>query len=214
MKLRLAFLLFLVLSGKFLSVQADSPLTSTPFSDAYMDLEMVSLAAVSDHTLNERLAKYLNDEEVPIVHRLAAVNALGWEIDETSNFQFFLEYIIQNDPRTTKDNFQQTCTAGQLICLAYLKGMDDYFDVAYALEIAHSALVKDAETYSIHLIHGLIQAQFALDSNWCAVYQATELVRQNDSLKVDMNEEARQIIFEYMDLYKGNCPVEANKKPD
>lgn len=212
MNIRLVLIFFVSFILHVFLAKADSPLTSTPFSDAYMNLKMVSLAAASDHALNEELAAYLYDGEVSIVHRLAAINALGWEMDETQNFQFFLDFLIQHNPNITENNFQSTCSAEQLICLAYLKAMDDYFNVAYALEIANSALVKDVGTYSIHLIHGLIQAQFSMDSNWCAVYQATDQVRKDESLEVDMNEEARKIIFEYMDLYKGDCPREDHEK--
>ena len=41
----------------------------------------------------------------------------------------------------------------------------------------------------------------AFDSDWGEVYRLTDAVRRNTTLKDDMNDEAKRIIFEYMDLY-------------
>jgi len=191
---------------------ADSPLTSTPFYEAYIHEEMVSMASKQDHTLTPALMDYLNDEEVPIVHRLAAINALLWTIDRTDNFEKYLVYLVEKEQAIHRDDFLETCTATQLICLAYLKALDNHFDVAEALHIADRAIEKDQERiYSIYLIHGLIKAQHVMDESWCKTYQATQKVRSNKSLKIDMNTEAIKIIFDYMDLYQGDCPQKSTK---
>ena len=45
----------------------------------------------------------------------------------------------------------------------------------------------------------------AFDSDWGEVYRLTDAVRRNTTLKNDMNDEAKRIIFEYMDLYGSNA---------
>lgn len=44
-----------------------------------------------------------------------------------------------------------------------------------------------------------------MDSNWCKVYTLTNDVRIDETLTKDMKEEAVNIIFEYMDIYKDYC---------
>lgn len=55
------------------------------------------------------------------------------------------------------------------------------------------------------MICSLIEAQKALDSDWCTVYSIMDDVRKNESLKKDIKPEAVEIIFNYIDLYKDYC---------
>ena len=64
---------------------------------------------------------------------------------------------------------------------------------------------KQTKSYTFNIIRGLIKAQVLFDHSWCSVWQATNDVRINKDLTIDMNAEAIRIIFEYMDLYKEDC---------
>ncbi len=214
MNFHLKALLFLLLSTFQMLAIADSPLTSTPFSKAYMEIDQVRKAAENQNMLTEELAAYIHNPQEPIVYRLAVINAISWSIDGTKNFQIYLDYILRNDSSINEDNFTRLCTPDQLICLAYLKAMDDYFDVGYAFELAELALEKysdDNRPFSVYIVHALIKAQIKLDEDWCEVYQATASVRDMTLLEMDMKDGAQKIIFEYMDLYKGDCTSEKEK---
>ena len=83
--------------------------------------------------------------------------------------------------------------------------MDDYFHVDEAISIAQVAKKRSKNSYCIHMICSLIEAQKALDSDWCNVYSIMDDVRKNESLNKDIKSEAVEIIFNYIDLYKDYC---------
>jgi hypothetical protein len=89
--------------------------------------------------------------------------------------------------------------------MAYLKALDNYFEVDEAIKIARKAKVKLPKSYTVNIISALIEAQKALDSDWCKVYTLTDDVRQDKSLTKDMRDEASKEIFSYMDEYKEEC---------
>lgn len=184
---------------------ADSPLTSTDFSRAYQSEFIVTKAQNANGELNPELAEYLIDKSNPIDLKLAAINELGWEFSGKSNAEFFMDYLKLKGYFNSEEDFLKNGDAGQLICYAYLMAMDDYFDVKRARQISKIAKSKNKKSYSIHLIAALIEAQDVMDSDWCAVFLATDKVRKNKRLKRDMKPEATAIIFEYMDMYQENC---------
>ncbi len=83
--------------------------------------------------------------------------------------------------------------------------MDDYFHVDEAISIAKIAKNRNKRSYCIHMICSLIEAQKALDSDWCSVYSIMDNVRKNKTLKKDLKLEAVEIIFNYIDQYKKYC---------
>ena len=95
--------------------------------------------------------------------------------------------------------------AHDLLSIAYLKALDNYFTVPDAVNYGERALKKNKESRTANLIVGLIKAQQAMDGNWCEVYQITDRVRNNKMLKNDMEPEAIKIIYGYMDIYKDDC---------
>ena len=185
---------------------ADSPLTSTPFGDAYKDFQIIQIASESKGKLTVELMNYLSDNSNPIDVRIALINKVansGWEIafEETNNAKIFLEYLEE-----TEDDFLLFNASSEiLICFAYIKALDNYFEVSEAAMWADMARTGNEESYTIQMIAALIFAQQAMDSDWCEVYKLTNRVRENKGLKIDMKEEAITIIFDYMDLYKDEC---------
>ena len=88
-----------------------------------------------------------------------------------------------------------------MICVAYFVALGDYFDVDNAILLANHAKTKSPQSYTVNIICALIEAQKAMDDDWCEVYNLVNRVRENETLTDDMNEEAKAAIFEYMDLY-------------
>ena len=194
----------LVLITGFLFSQnlfADSPLTSTLISHAYTDSKIVQLASETDGWLTIELMNYLYESMHPIELKIAVINELGWG-SMYSNASPFYEYLKEKDNFKDNDEFLNQANADVLICMAYIKALEDYFDVEEAIIYAQTAKSKNSESYTTNIICALIEAQNAMDSDWSEVYNLTNSVRKNQSLNRDMKEDAVKIIFEYMDLYK------------
>ena len=202
-KLFIALVFGLLVNQKLL---ADSPLTSTPFCEAYKDLQLIQIASESKGKLTSEIMNYLSDNSNPIEVKIALINKVansGWEIafEETNNAEIFLKYLEE-----TEDGFFLFNASSEiLICYAYIKALDNYFDVTEAAMWAEMARTGNEESYTIQIIAALIFAQQAMDSDWCEVYNLTNSVRENKALEKDMREEAISIIFDYMDLYKDDC---------
>lgn len=88
-----------------------------------------------------------------------------------------------------------------LISLAYLKAMDDYFNVNDSVLLAEIAVKKKEYSYTINIIYGLIMGQFFMDEDWSKINLITSSVDKNRHLKKDMREDAIKIISKYMDIY-------------
>lgn len=189
------------------TVFADSPLTSTDFNIAYNHLKIVQLATDANGLLSKELTDYLIDTNHPIDVKMAVVNGLGWKMSGQRNSLIFYEALEKYYGYEELHVFMEKGSAEDLLTMAYLLAMDNYFDVKMAFEIASTAVVKNKKSYTANIIYGLIKAQINLDDqdNWCAVYKATDTVAEDRSLVMDMNGNARKIIFEYMDRYKEYC---------
>ncbi|MEZ4830038.1 MAG: hypothetical protein R3C61_27710 [Bacteroidia bacterium] len=184
---------------------ADSPLTSTGISAAYKDSKIVQMASKTKGELTVELMNYLIKSKNPTDVKIAVINELGWDFDGKNNSATFFDYLKKKKKYKNEDDFLRNGSADLLICMAYLKALDDYFDVEAALTFAQKAKEKNGGSYTIQIMCALIEAQRAMDSDWCEVYNLTNNVRINESLKRDMRQDAMDIIFEYMDLYKDEC---------
>ena len=197
----LVALIFLLTASQ---VKADSPLTSTDFSSAYADLEIIQKAKAQNGVLNVELMSYLVSTKNPVDVKLAVINELGWDFNGKNNFDLFMGYLKSNGYKKEK-KITKKGGADLLICIAYIKAMDNYFQVSDAISWAKKAQAKDKGSYSVQLIAGLIQAQEAMDGSWCKVFELCDSVRADQQLKMDMRQEASDLIFEYMDLYSEYC---------
>lgn len=202
--MKVKFVLALIL-GFFLNLNllADSPLTSTNFSKAYKDAEIVQYAAISHGGVSELLMDYLIDEKYPLDLKIAAINELGWSLYGKNNAGLFYAYMRHKNVLQDIND----ASAEILICYAYFMALDDYFDVEEAIGYANKAKAKNEKSYTIQIITALIEAQKELQNkeNWCEVYNLTNNVRNNKALIKDMNDDAIAIIFKYMDGYEYYC---------
>ncbi len=202
---RILFSFILAAIFPFHFILADSPLTSTPFWEAYKTEQIIAEAMQASGTLTTGLADFLVSKKHKIDVKMAVINCLSWDFNGKSNSDFFLKYLIDKRIYESKSDFQLKGRADHLLCLAYLKAMDDYFSVIDAASWADLALEGNTKSYTFAIIHALIHAQLQFDNNWCLVYLMAHNVRTNKKLKKDMNDEAIEIIFNYMDLYKEYC---------
>lgn len=192
---------------------ADSPLTSTEISKAYKDLAIIEIASGSEGKLIFELLAYL-DGNNPLDVKIALINELSWDFKGKNNSIIFFDYLKSKYNYKNENDFLERANSSQLICMAYLKAMDNYFDVAEAKLYAQKAKVKNKKSYTVNIICALIEAQESFDSNdWCDVFKKADNVRLNKSLTMDMKKNAVNTIFEYMDLYKKYC-VELNDNSD
>ena len=184
---------------------ADSPLTSTNISKAY-NAKIIKKATLCNGKINNnQILKFLTNKKNNIELKIAVINEIGWDINGKKNSEIYLNYIKQLNDFSSLDDFLNNADAETLICYAYIKSMDDYFHVDEAISIAQVAKKRSNNSYCIHMICSLIEAQKALDSDWCTVYSIMDDVRKNESLNKDIKSEAVEIIFNYIDLYKDYC---------
>ena len=184
---------------------ADSPLTSTDFSLAYKDVPIVVKAGKTNGILTLQLFSFLIDETKAIDVKMALINKLSWSIEGKDNASLFIEFgLSAGNEWNDYEAFIENASADEKLCLAYLKALDDYFDVNQALDIAKSALILNPNSYTFNIIYALIQAQINSNDleNWCLIYLYPNDVRLDETLERDMKIEAEEIIFEYLSLYK------------
>lgn len=184
---------------------ADSPLTSTPFYKGYMNIAIIKTAAKSNGTITEQQLQFLINSKNPIAVKLALINSLGWDTKGKSNAPEYLDYLFKKQPKLNYKNFINKASAEELICYAYLKSMDDYFNVKSASVFARQAMRKAPTAFSIHLIGTLIQVQGLNAKNWCSVYTKMNQVRTNIKLLNDFRLKSIQAVFGYTDIYKNEC---------
>ena len=205
MKLKTTFLsIFVLLMVSSVSL-ADSPLTSTSFSKAYHDYPIVITASQANGVLTPQLMDYLANEYNQIDVKMAVINELGWNTKNKNNAELYMTYLKNKYGYKNEKKFLKKGKKDDLLTMAYLKALDNYFTVTEAVKYAESALKKNESSRTVNLIAGLIRAQQAMDGNWCEVYQITDRVRNNKQLENDMKPEAISIIYEYMDIYQDSC---------
>lgn len=197
------FLITAMLRG---GIYADSPITSTQFYKAYRDIELVQEAKLSG-TLNKRIFDYLSSPTNPIDVKAAIINALGWKLEGKNNAGLFLQFLSEKyrmilEPRNINTDILH---ADEVFCIGYLEAMDDYFHPEKSIQLLETAKKRRGDSFTVSIVLALVRAQEAMGSNWCTVWELTESVLSDKSLKQDLREEAKKIIIDYMILYRDEC---------
>lgn len=209
-------LLLILLCIKLFLVQeaiADSPLTSTDISSAYKDHPIVLKASKSDGVISPELIDYLISQENPIDVKIAIINKLSWDINGKKNSLLFWQYIKEIFDYKNEKDFQKKGHGDHLLCMAYLRALDNYHNVdttanpngGTAIFYADLAFNHNRYSYTYNIIKALITAQYFMDFDWCHVFILTHSVRVDDKLNKDMRINAISNIFQYMDGYKKYC---------
>ena len=202
---KIALLAVCVAAVLTMNAFADSPVTSTKFADAYMDEPIVVAAGKAKGVITDELMSYLSNEYNPVDVKMAVINKIGWNISGRNNAKLFMQYLMTTRGYSTEKRFFKKGRADELLSMAYLKAMDNYFEIDEALRYAERAVKKNRKSRTFHMIAGLIKAQMTMDSNWCEVYQITDRIRKNERLLNDMRTRAVGIIYDYMDVYGDSC---------
>jgi len=183
---------------------ADSPITSTDFHKAYMDIKMVEVAAEAK-TINPDIAAFLMNSKIPLDIKAAVINALSWDINGKKNAELFKIYLGLKYRIRAKDLKISKLNGDELFCLGYLTVMDDYFRPEVAIPILEKSRKKNPDSFTVAIILALAKAQRAMDSDWCNVWNPVRQVFDDETLARDMRPEAGKIIYDYMVLYKQSC---------
>jgi len=190
---------------------ADSPLTSTEIYKAYEKLPIIQLAGNSSGLLTKELIKYLADKDNPTDVKIAIINRLGWDTKGKTNASILIKYLKSKYGFKTSVELKAGLSASDLICIAYLMSMDNYFETKEALTFATAAQAKEPKSYTINIIRSLIKAQDYVYKSCCQVFKIVDEVRSDERHITDFNKEASDIIFEYIDGYKKYCKNEPPK---
>jgi len=182
-------------------VYADSPITSTAFYSAYLDVDIIKKAE-AEGVMGLDFAEFLCAPDVPLDQKAALVNALSWNIDGKQNAEIFTYYLALKYKKTLTDLKMEDLAPVELMCLGYLTVMDDYFNPDKALLYLEKAAEKIPKSFTAAIIYALARAQKLMDSDWSEVWKVTEKVFEDKKLKMDMKKKARGIIFDYMVLYR------------
>jgi hypothetical protein len=184
--------------------RADSPITSTNFAEAYQDYDIVEKAQKTG-TLDLEMARYLSSRSKPIGVKAALINALSWKFEGKRNAKLYRYYLGLIYDQPAEDLVPDQLSDHELFALGYLTVMDDYFNPSKAQPYLDAAQQRQPNSYTVAIINALVQAQVALDSDWCEVWQVTEKVVDDSTLDRDLRPAARKIILDYMSLYEESC---------
>jgi hypothetical protein len=205
--MRLSLLSALCLLGLALPVRADSPLTSTPFSQSYTDLPAVQQATLS-HELSSELITFLSQAETPLDQKLAVVNALGWNLNGQHNHQRWLGYLRQHYQHPSATPEQLPMTAEEQLLLGYLMAMDNYFEPRPGLLWLRRGARQLWQSQAAQWILALTEAQDYINRPdiWCQAWLPIRQTLKNPDLKQDLRPSAQKIIVDYMRAYQDACP--------
>ncbi|APB35252.1 putative cell wall binding repeat 2-containing protein hypothetical protein [Gloeomargarita lithophora Alchichica-D10] len=196
-------LLWLGLGGIVNPARADSPITSTPIADVYLDIPLVKTARKTG-TLTPEMAQFLSSNQHPIDQKAALINALSWRVEGKQNARIYENFLRS---RYGELNLKKL-TPHELFGLAYLTVMDDYFNPERAMPLFDQALLRNRQSLTVGLIRILNRAQIVMaqPGEWCRVWRLADGTNRNRTLRTDLRPAARQIILDYMVLYRDSCP--------
>lgn len=198
--------LYLMMMSCCMASWADSPLTSTNFSNAYSEHPMVVMADEYDplgDPIPEKLLKFLTNKKSPIDVRLAVVNNIKWGSEGNDGFMQLTEALMRR--YKAKDEFELTekLDAKTLAVYAYAMAMNNRYELNEPNRLAHEAVEKDKEhSFSVAMACALIEAQVHFDGSMYKIYPTVAEVVNDNTLKRDMRQSAIDIIMEYIVLYK------------
>lgn len=197
-----AIAIFWLLMCLGLTASADSPVTSTDFHTAYADIPIVAYAARAK-TIDDKIAAALLSPKTGVDIKAAIVNALSWDINGKRNAAALIAYL--NNKYKSKTLDENKLSADELMVLGYLTVMDNYFKPDSGLPYLRLARQKTPHSYTIAMVYVIVSAQRDMDQSFCMVWEATALVRDNETLNQDMRPEAVAIIMDYLALYRDDC---------
>lgn len=202
------FLAALMLMGLSLPALADSPVTSTTFSEAYQDLPLIA-EAQSNHELTPAMAAFLSDTRQPLDQRLALVNALGWKFEGQANADRWVKHLQALKQRPGARPEQLTLNAEEQLFLGYLMVLDDYFQPRPGVQWVRRGARQLWQYQSAQMVLAIVEAQDYINRPklWCQVWLQTEKALTDRQVQADLRPEARRLVVEYLQLYQPYCAL-------
>jgi hypothetical protein len=174
---------------------ADSPVTSTSFSQAYADIDLVQQAA-EQGIMDKKLATYLASPKNPIDIKAAIINALSWSTEGKNNADIYASLIYRKKITALHTH---SLSGDELFVIGYLLLMDDYMHPLKALPYLEKAKQKKPTSFTIAIIHAISKAQHQIT---CDVWKNIDDVLHNPKLTRELRQEAIDIIADYLYLYE------------
>jgi hypothetical protein len=187
-----------------LSSRADSPLTSTDFHRAYVDLPQVRKALEAGR-LDDQLADYILSPGTSYDEAAAVINALGWDTEGKDNHLRLLRRLQVMDPPAYERFRAGRGSTRALFAVGYLWAMDDYFDTRRAESLLGQAKRQAPEFFVISMVHALVAAQSKEVSDWCDIFRGPREAMARYPNGLEMRRAAVRIVFEYTDIYGKYC---------
>ncbi len=209
--------LFAFLLGPVSHTFADSPLTNTPFSSAYLDSPLVQAAAAMNDGDPVALFAALSDESLAHDLRAAIINALPWSPQPRDRALAYAHFLATAKEIPRPDLSLSDLNPAEVFALGYLLAMDDYTNLGplggpgelatlTPLRLLNTASLQAPGSYTVHLIGALVLAQQALRNDWCQVYRVVAAVNERFPDRRDLRPDAVNVVTRYIDLYRTECP--------
>ena len=221
MKKKTLLLFFGIILSSF-QLLADSPLTSIQFWSKN-DGAMVIKASKSNGKINNAIINYLLNPEYVEDQKLLLVNALGWKLHSENNSIKFKKALFKKYNVSSFEDLKIKAKPFDLSLYAYILGLDNYFDVKNAKEIAEYAEIKGSG-FGTRYVFKLLEAQDNLSIDWCRVYSSfTEYSDEYECLWTSANVKLKQIelqnriiesSLDYISLYRSSCKQDSVYKID
>lgn len=182
---------------------ADSPITSTTFYNAYLDIEMVAEAHHSG--LSQEVTRFIASNENPLDQRAAAINAIYSSYAEWDDRNLTDEYAktVYGKPASSL-NFT-TLRGDERFVLGYLKALDHYKRPdAYWLGLARESLPN---SMTVALVQSVVKSNESPEAVW---FGNCYLERNfaDKGLIQDIRQGAIDMITDYLSLYKKDEPCQ------
>ncbi len=182
------------------AVLADSPITSTPFFQAYYDGAIVTYAA-GKKVMDKTIADYLSNDNNPIDVRMAVINAMGWDIAGRNNTELFLTQVYAGKETFDMDDL----TPGQKLVVGYMTIMDDYFKPEAGLPYIEAALKDMPNSKTAHIIYALAKGQQVMGTDFCEVWKVYDSNVNKSGLNSDFSLSGEILVADYINIYKESC---------
>lgn len=184
--------------------RADSPLTSTDFHEAYLDIPQVR-RATETHKLDDELADHLLSPGTSYDEAAAIINALGWNIDGQDNHLRLLRRLKATRPDRYEQFRRGKGSSRELFVVGYLWAMDNYFETRKAEFLLWQAQKQSPEFFAIALVHALVVAQDQPVSQWCDIFRGPRETVTRYPNGLEMRRAAVSMVLDYTDEYADNC---------
>ncbi len=176
-----------------------------------MNVPLVQNALNCKGKITNEMLEFIYSDTNPLEEKLAIINAIGWNKNGMMNSKMFFMYVMnkkkyQSDYGGDYMAFKWDATRDELICFAYMKALDNYFDVVDAYIIAGEAAIKYPDSFAVSMICNLIKALgLTAYEEYCYSSKMFLSLKDNSKLKLDMKKEAMTYVFEYMEEIGKDC---------